>query len=365
MIAFCLTVALGAIGGGIFALAGVPAAWLSGAMIAVAVAAAAGFKVHVPDRIRTVVFVVLGTSIGSAVTPETIAQLGAWPGSLGILAVAVIAMIGVSTTWLTRVWGWERSTARYSSIPGALSQVLILALRSGADLPRIAFAQGLRLFVLVALLPWLLPGETVFVPPGDGSHLSLPETAVTLAGGYAAGLLLERIGVPGGALLGGMIVSTGLHATGMVEGRLPGPLLILGFVVTGCVIGVRFGNTSFSSMRTAFRGALESVGLALGVSAVFAYAAHILLALPFGQLWLAYAPGGVEAMTIMAFALGFDPAFVGAHHVVRLIVLNLIVPLWLYRAGPLPAPPSGGQAAPHAPEIRDRDKTPDRNKTKE
>jgi uncharacterized protein len=35
----------------------------------------------------------------------------------------------------------------------------------------------------------------------------------------------------------------------------------------------------------------------------------------------------------MAFALGLDPAFVGAHHVVRLIVLNLFVPMWLYHAG--------------------------------
>ena len=333
MMTFCLTVALGAIGGGMFALAGVPAAWLSGAMIAVAVAAATGFKVHAPDRVRTVVFVVLGTSIGSAVTPETIAEIGAWPGSLGILAVAVVAMIGASTAWLTRVWGWERATARYSSIPGALSQVLVLALRSGADLPRIAFAQSLRLFVLVALMPWLLPGAGDFVPLGDGAHLSLIETGLVLAGGYAAGLLMERLGVPGGALIGGMLVSTGLHATGMVEGRLPGPLLILGFVVTGCVIGVRFGNASFASIRSAFRGSLESVMLALGVSALFAFVAHTLLELPFGQLWLAYAPGGVEAMTIMAFALGLDPAFVGAHHVVRLIVLNLFVPLWLYHAG--------------------------------
>jgi membrane AbrB-like protein len=346
MIAFCLTVALGAVGGGVFAWAGVPAAWLCGAMIAVTAAAAAGLKVGVPDWVRTMVFVVLGTSIGSAVTPETIAEIGAWPGSLGILAVAVVAMISASTTWLTRVWGWERATARYSSIPGALSQVLILALRSGADLPRIAFAQSLRLFVLVALMPWLLPGNKDIVPLGAGSHLSPLDSAGTLAGGYAAGLLMERFGVPGGALLGGMLVSAGLHVTGIVEGRLPGPLLILGFVVTGCVIGVRFGNASFSSIRTSFRGALESVMLALGLSALFAFAAHILLSLPFGQLWLAYAPGGVEAMTIMAFALGLDPAFVGAHHVVRLIVLNVIVPVWLYRAARLPPATRDGNTHP-------------------
>jgi uncharacterized membrane protein AbrB (regulator of aidB expression) len=34
-------------------------------------------------------------------------------------------------------------------------------------------------------------------------------------------------------------------------------------------------------------------------------------------------------MTIMAFALGFDPAFVGGHHVIRIIMINLFISLWL------------------------------------
>jgi uncharacterized protein len=33
-------------------------------------------------------------------------------------------------------------------------------------------------------------------------------------------------------------------------------------------------------------------------------------------------------MAIMALALGLDPAFVGAHHVVRILGLNLLSLLW-------------------------------------
>jgi len=329
-----LTVVLGAMGGGLLALVDAPAAWLSGAMIAVAIGAAWGMPVGVPDRIRTGAFVLLGTSIGSAVTPDTVAQIGSWPGSLIVLTVAVAAMIAISSTYLTRVWGWERTTARFSSVPGALSQVLVMALRANADIPRIAFAQSLRLFVLVALMPWLLPGgeagsHITLVP----AHLSALESLMVLAAGGVLGLILERIGTPGGALLGGMLASAVLHGAGIVEGRLPVPLMIAGFIVTGCVIGARFGNASFSLLRGAFRGALESVMLALATSALFALIARQWLDLPFGQLWLAYAPGGVEAMTIMAFALGLDPAFVGAHHVVRLLALSIFVPLWLHRTG--------------------------------
>ena len=73
---------------------------------------------------------------------------------------------------------------------------------------------------------------------------------------------------------------------------------------------------------------VASVLLALALSAGFAAGAARLIGLPFDQLWLAYAPGGIEAMAVMALALGADAAFVGAHHVARIVGLNLLNPLW-------------------------------------
>ena len=147
--------------------------------------------------------------------------------------------------------------------------------------------------------------------------------------GLATRVLFDRLGIPGGALLGGMIASAVLHGTGMLEGRLPGPLPLAAFVATGCVIGLLFRGASLFRMRATVRGGLESVAIAIVITAGFAFGAHYWLGLPYGQLWLAYAPGGVEAMAIMAFALGFDPAFVGGHHVIRIIAINLVIPLWL------------------------------------
>ena len=48
--------------------------------------------------------------------------------------------------------------------------------------------------------------------------------------------------------------------------------------------------------------------------------------LPFALTLLAFAPGGLEAMTIMAFALNLDPAYVAAHQVARDIGLVLLMP---------------------------------------
>ena len=131
-----------------------------------------------------------------------------------------------------------------------------------------------------------------------------------------------------------MLASALLHATGLVHGRFPQPLVIVGFVATGAVIGARFRGTTLATIRRTVPGAAASVLLALAISAAIAALGSWLLGLPFGQLWLAYAPGGVEAMAAMSIALRLDPAFVGAHHILRILGLNAVSPLWLRRRPP-------------------------------
>jgi uncharacterized protein len=352
-----LTFALGGAGGWVLAQVGAPAPWLTGSMLTVAVAALSGLPLAMPNWMRTLAFVLLGISIGSSVTPEALGEIQAWPGSVCLLLLGVAATTAASAFHLTRARGWDVMTARYCSLPGALSQVLVLATRSRADLPRIALAQSLRVFVLVALLPWLIPAQGEASPAliHAAVELTMGESAAMLTAGLATGVLFDRLGIPGGALLGGMIASALLHGTGVLEGQLPGPLPLAAFVATGCVIGLRFRGASLFRMRATVRGGLESVALAIMITAAFALAAHYWLDLPYGQLWLAYAPGGVEAMTIMAFALGFDPAFVGGHHVIRIIAINLVIPLWLRGSGSGQPGPSAGKGAPMAIERQQGD----------
>ena len=49
--------------------------------------------------------------------------------------------------------------------------------------------------------------------------------------------------------------------------------------------------------------------------------------LPLALTLLAFSPGGLDAMTIMAFALNLDPAYVGAHQMARYIGLALLMPM--------------------------------------
>lgn len=334
-----LTALIALAGGGLFTLAGWPASWLMGAMVAVAAAALAGLPVGLPPRLRDGAFVLLGISMGSSVTPESISAMRAWPASIALLAASIAATILVSSVYLQRAHGWDRTTARFASMPGAFASVAVLAVSSEADLPRVILAQSLRVFTLVALMPPILAivsgGSAVGVAAGPAPVVnSLPEALAVFAASASLAVVLAKLRVPAGTLLGAMLASAALHATGLVHGRFPPPLVILGFVATGAVIGARFRGTTVATVARTAPGAIVSILLALVVSAGFAAAGTWLLGLPFGQLWLAYAPGGVEAMAAMALVLHLEPAFVGAHHVLRIVGLNLFIPFWLRRPRP-------------------------------
>jgi uncharacterized membrane protein AbrB (regulator of aidB expression) len=52
-----------------------------------------------------------------------------------------------------------------------------------------------------------------------------------------------------------------------------------------------------------------------------------LLSLHVGDVVVAYAPGSIDAMMILALALHLDPVFVGAHHLARVFTVTLALPV--------------------------------------
>jgi uncharacterized protein len=97
--------------------------------------------------------------------------------------------------------------------------------------------------------------------------------------------------------------------------------------VMGSIIGARFVGTDLWLLRRLTVVGLGALAVGTAVASVFAVAAALLLSLPVGDVVMAFAPGALEAMTTLAFALNLDPAYVGTHHIARLIFVSLIVPV--------------------------------------
>ena len=325
-----LTLTVGAIGGGVFAFAGLPAAWLSGAMIAVAAAVLLGMPSFVPNRLRDALFVLLGVAMGSGVTPDVVERIGDWPMSMLGLCVVVCSVM-VATYWFLRsVAGWSRETCYFASIPGALSFVIALASDRQADIARVAASQTIRLFFLVAILPGIIVGAT---PPDQLPVLAAPALApvpqflIALALCIAGSFLAERLRFPGGWLTGAFFVSAALNGSGLINTHVPEPLMIPCFVALGAMIGTRFADTTPAMLLRLLAASVGAFLVGFAVSGLGALAAAWALGLPFGQVLLAYAPGGLEVMMLIAFLLDLDPAYVAAHQLGRYIALVLVLPL--------------------------------------
>jgi uncharacterized protein len=52
------------------------------------------------------------------------------------------------------------------------------------------------------------------------------------------------------------------------------------------------------------------------------------------KISLAFVPGAMEAMTVVSFLLGIDPAYVAAHHVMRFFMIAITVPFIAKWLGP-------------------------------
>src|SRR5258708_27553 len=115
--------ALGPAGGVLFLWATVPGGLISGAMIAVGIAALAGRPLAVPPILTQTVLVLLGISLGSLVSRQLWQHMGAYPLTIGLLAVATFCSTFGSSLYLQRVHGWDQTSALLAGRPRAPSHI--------------------------------------------------------------------------------------------------------------------------------------------------------------------------------------------------------------------------------------------------
>jgi len=324
------TLIIALVGGTAFALLGFPAALLTGSILAVAAAALLARPVRVPVALARVCYIIVGILLGSVVTPQTLKGLASWPASIAILMVASLCTIAVTMSYLRVVHGWEALSALMAASPGSMAQVIALSSELGGDLRAIAIVQTTRVLLLAAGIPagLALFGHAAPAIPmlrGAAGPTSFSEIAIVIAVSTATAFALWRLRFPGGLLLGAMAGSSALHGTGLVQAVLPWWVGSASVLVLGAVIGSRFANTSWRLLLGYLGAALGSFAVSLFVATAFALLVARWFALPVANVAVAFAPGALDTMMVLALALHLDPVFVGAHHVARFIVVTFTV----------------------------------------
>jgi membrane AbrB-like protein len=123
-----------------------------------------------------------------------------------------------------------------------------------------------------------------------------------------------------------MAASGVLHGSGLVHAFLPVPVAICSFIVMGAMIGTRLGGADIRQLARLGLVGLGALLVGTTVGCLFAAIVAWSLNLRLADVVMAYAPGAIEAMTIIAFALHLDPVFVGVHHLARFTFMSLVLP---------------------------------------
>ena len=215
-----------------------------------------------------------------------------------------------------------------------LNDMLILGTAAGGSERRIALAHASRILVVITCVG-LFNGFVLGVrPEGSGGRPWIAIDVLTLEDWlWLGGCAL--VGVPFGKLLrapapnmlGPMLLSAALHLGEVVETAPPTLVIVMSQIVLGTVIGCRFLGATFREVgRDLGLGALSSFAMLL-VAVAFAFVAAELTGAHPSQIFLAYSPGGLTEMSLLALAMGQDVAFVSVMHLLRILLVILGAPM--------------------------------------
>ena len=325
--------ALGTLGGLFFTWLTMPLPWMLGPMVFNTVAAVLHAPVAPPIKLRPYVVVVIGVMLGSGFTPDVLGQAGAWILSLSFLGLYLLISGILVVPYYRYVGGFDRVTAYFAGMPGGLNEMLMIGESMGGDDRKIVLAHAGRIFVVVCLTAvWfrLIAGYDL----GDRSRFGVPFSAIplgelaALAACGVAGFLAGRwLRLPAPTLVGPMLASAALHLTGLVSSPPPAELVVVAQLFLGTIMGCRFIGGDARSIGRALLLSLGASVIMLSVTGLFAWLFHGLFEQTAEQVLLAYSPGGLAEMSLVALAMNAEVAYVASHHMVRILMVILLAPL--------------------------------------
>lgn len=327
----CLTLALGAAGGLVARALGLPLPLLLGSLCAVGAAAAFrlrpfGRPVEAPQGLRLFLVPVIGLAIGGAFTPDVIAEAPRWWPSLVALCLFLPLAHVLGYLIFRRLGGLSRPTAWFGATPGGLIESVALGDEAGADPQILVLLQFLRLILTIALVPagftWLT-GHAVGSaagPAGAADPLGVPDMLVLAAAGIAGVWLGRSLRLPGHVMTGPVALSALAHLTGLADGVPPGWLIGITQIGIGSMLGARFAGLPRGALPLAARLSALNMLAALVLAFGFAWPVAELSGQPVAAVFLAFAPGGLAEMSLIALSLHMSVVYVTAHHIARIML---------------------------------------------
>ena len=281
----------------------------------------------------------LAVLIGASFSPQLITHLDSWAVTLAAMLLTTALATFAGMFWLVRVRGYPVTEAFLGCIPGGQAEILLIAQQHTDKDYMVALFHLVRVVLVFCSTPLILAltqGQAAVDASNIILHqmpglLSLPASdllffILTALAGYQLARLF-RLPMP--HLLGPLLLSLILHLSGILELPRISEFVILAQVSVGGAVGARLSKVPFADMFGYVLDALASALVVLTVYAIATFALYLLFGIDMLRLWLAFVPGGLYEVTLLALLFGFDVAFVAVHHTIRIMFIILSLPVML------------------------------------
>jgi membrane AbrB-like protein len=309
----------------------IPLAWMLGPMLAISIAALSGLKLKMPTLALSMILIVLGLYIGNYIDEKLLYQTHKWIGTSAIMFIYIMVCIIFVSKYLEKFAKYEKKTSFFSAAPGGLGPLVMLAEHEKSDISQVATSHLIRLIVIITVFPFVVDqfANETFLADEEFNFLEQNHYHLIylILSSLVLIFLFDRLKVPAPLLSGTLVASGILQILNLAYYQLPSQSIDFGLLILGASVGCRFAGKTLHEVYSNTKHSVVATLLLVIFSVIAAVAASFVIDKNFFSLLLAYCPGGIYEVAVIAIAFDLDPEFVAFHHIIRLLMILFIVPV--------------------------------------
>ena len=317
----------------VFTALNVPLAWLLGPIFCSTVLSFNNIYFKIPIEIWNLTRVIMGIYLGSKINSDFFINLSKWSGSFFILIILIILSI-ICVSYIYRKFGsFDLPTSISSSTPGGMNSIFLAVEEIGGkiDSKKHFITHLTRIFLVVSFVPFfvkfLMYDVAIEYDKEIIFNFEIIEIIKLLIVALIFSYISYKIRLPAPIFLGSIIGSGLMYGLGYTSYDLPDLGLNICLIMIGCVIGFRFHDYRLKDFLKNIKFGMISFIILMFLTFLFSYLSSIIFNLDFLSLFMSYVPGGIYEMTGIAISFDYEVDFILAHHLVRLFVLILFIPI--------------------------------------
>jgi len=325
-------------GGTFFQLLHVPVPWFLGPMTGVLIGSRfSRISLYWPAKLRNTGMIIVGYSMGLSFSVKTLHQILIQLPFIVLLTILLIAASSIIALLVSKLSGIDYPTILTGSIPGGLSQMVLLAEETkGIDITVVTFLQVTRQMMIIFLVPLYIfnplfgINRSQLLPPHMFKEaewgLWFPNMCIFAGACLLCAFLGRKIKMPTSYLVGPILGTAILTISGLQGPSLPVPVIGLSQFMIGTYVGLLLKPEQLASKaKIVFLSLLSGLFLLL-TSLVLSLFLIVFYGASYSTSYLSLAPGGMDQMGILAHEVNANLSMVVGFQLFRLFFIFFVIP---------------------------------------